>query len=390
MKSSEDSAMKPAINSKDHMLFLAGVCPSEKSLGFCCFVSVCLVILFSLGCQFTEQSNTLDVSSQENQSITQSVEDKGVSLSVVIRPKTPKLSELVELTISITHPGSTVVESPVFGQSVGDFAVRDYSERTSKGESETSNSTDGSISSDESLSTRVIRYKLEPMFSGKHLIRSIPIVLVTKTDLGEEVRDIIQSEPIEIDVVSEFGEVKSDLSQIDPMLDPIAPGQNTIWIAIAGFTALVFLALLAAWYFKRRKREQVIAPELSPEQRAKIALEELMAEELPARGMVKEFYLRLTGIVRVFIEGKTGLRAPEQTTEEFLRDVHASSRFDEQQAQRLREFLTAADLVKYAGQTPDDLSIRQSVERAQEFIEIRFDENNNTLSEPPFKGERNG
>jgi hypothetical protein len=99
----------------------------------------------------------------------------------------------------------------------------------------------------------------------------------------------------------------------------------------------------------------------------------LIAEELPSRGMVKEFYLRLTGIVRVFIEGKTGLRAPEQTTEEFLRDMRASSRFDGPHAYRLQEFLTAADLVKYAGQTPDESSITTSVERAREFIAIRFD-----------------
>jgi hypothetical protein len=52
-----------------------------------------------------------------------------------------------------------------------------------------------------------------------------------------------------------------------------------------------------------------------------------LAENLPARGAFKEFYLRLTGIVRQYIEGTTGIRAPEQTTEEFLRDVRSSNTF---------------------------------------------------------------
>ena len=47
----------------------------------------------------------------------------------------------------------------------------------------------------------------------------------------------------------------------------------------------------------------------------------LLAENLPAQGLVKEFYLRLTGIVRQYVEDTTGIRAPEQTTEEFLRDM---------------------------------------------------------------------
>ena len=78
----------------------------------------------------------------------------------------------------------------------------------------------------------------------------------------------------------------------------------------------------------------------------------LLAENLPAHGLVKEFYLRLTGIVRQYVEDTTGIRAPEQTTEEFLRDMRSSSVFPADRSARLAEFLEAADLVKYAGQEP--------------------------------------
>ncbi len=176
--------------------------------------------------------------------------------------------------------------------------------------------------------------------------------------------------------MSEFGDVSSDLSQVDPMTDPIALKQNWLWLILAAVCIAAVSIALAYWLLNRRQTMTVVVPTLSPEDVAHRALAELIAEELPSRGMVKEFYLRLTGIVRVFIEGKTGLRAPEQTTEEFLRDMRASSRFDGQQAFRLQEFLTAADLVKYAGQTPDESSIMHSLERAREFIAIRFQDPN--------------
>ena len=97
----------------------------------------------------------------------------------------------------------------------------------------------------------------------------------------------------------------------------------------------------------------------------------MLAENLPGRGLVKEFYLRLTGIVRQYVEDTTGIRAPEQTTEEFLRDMRSSAAFSPDRAGRLAEFLEAADLVKYAGQHPDKSQLDQAITRAHEFVNLR-------------------
>lgn len=332
------------------------------------------LFVFCLGCSnsFDKKVSSL-IQNDSDEALVKSTEKKGVQLIISVSPKQPNLSDLVDLTITIVYPSIISIEPPVFGQSVGDFAVRDYSERTSSAsEKDSIQQASPTDSTKQSATTKVIRYKLEPMFSGKHLIRSIPIVFTETSAQGTDVRDVVQSEPIEVDVVSEFGNVSSDLSQVDPMSEPIAPRQSLL---LVGLLALILasVALVAViWFIKNRSKKLLVAPVLSPEQVAQLALSQLIAEELPSRGMVKEFYLRLTGIVRVFIEGKTGLRAPEQTTEEFLKDMRASSHFSGPQASQLQEFLTAADLVKYAGQTPDETSISQSLERAREFIAIPF------------------
>jgi hypothetical protein len=107
------------------------------------------------------------------------------------------------------------------------------------------------------------------------------------------------------------------------------------------------------------------------EEIAHAQLESLLAEDLPSRGMFKDFYLRLTGIVRIYIEGVTGLRAPEQTTEEFLQEIGTQHVFAMAQSQRLKDFLEAADLVKYAGQQPDSAEVETSIVRAKEFIDMK-------------------
>src|SRR5207237_10513289 len=114
----------------------------------------------------------------------------------------------------------------------------------------------------------------------------------------------------------------------------------------------------------------VIEPRrLSPEKIAHAALAALLQEDLPGRGLIKEFYLRLTGIVRQYIEDTTGLRAPEQTTEEFLRDMSSRAAFPPDRSVRLAEFLEAADMVKYAGQQPPEDQLKEAISRSLQFVE---------------------
>jgi hypothetical protein len=297
--------------------------------------------------------------------------EKGeVAMSIEVSPKQPRLSDLVDLTITIEHPRDVQIEPPVFGQSVGDFAVRDYSQRKK------SKPTDGL-----EKETIQIKYQLEPMFSGRHLIRSMPIVIISKEASGDEKREILESEPIPLEILSDFGDIAPDLSQVDPMLDPIDYHPSR-WILYAIVVAVTLSLLVIGWWLMTRDQHKMETPRIiTPEERAQSELAQLVAEQLPSKGYVKEFYLRLTGIVRVFIEGKTGIHAPEQTTEEFLRDMRSSSHFETHQANQLREFLVASDLVKYAGQTPDDNSIQESLERAREFISMRFSNGEDNVRE---------
>lgn len=117
-----------------------------------------------------------------------------------------------------------------------------------------------------------------------------------------------------------------------------------VWALVA--TAVVALAA-GIWWWRRRKPAPVINPATPPPTPFEIALAAL-AKLRSANLPVEDFYTELSDIVRQFIEGRYGLRAPERTTEEFL----AEAQLPAHQMDLLRAFLVECDLVKFARHQP--------------------------------------
>ncbi len=283
-----------------------------------------------------------------------------MKLSVRVSPREPRLSDLVEMDVTVESQAGVEIKPPAFGQAVGDFLIRDYSERPpAAGDA----------------NTRRFHYQLEPAHAGKHLIRAVSIEFVDRRPNSEGRGEpaLIETEPLEVNVTSELGDAAPSLANLEPMLppEPVPGASRAAWVL--GVAAACVLAIVAGLVLlRRRKRRPIEAPRQSPEEIAHAALARLLAENLPERGLIKEFYLRLTGIVRHYVEDTTGIRAPEQTTEEFLRDMRARQAFPAQRSARLAEFLEAADLIKYAGQQPQEGQTEEAIARAHEFVGLEL------------------
>jgi len=161
---------------------------------------------------------------------------------------------------------------------------------------------------------------------------------------------------------------EGDDLEIDPQPVYVPPSARTV----AGWTllGLAAAALLAAalWGLARLHRH-VRELRLSPGERALAELERLLRRRLVEKGLYKDFYIELTQVVRRYIERTHGIRAPSQTTEEFLRDAAAHPAFDETTLPPLRAFLESADLVKFAGQTATPIMAEQAVAAARSFVQ---------------------
>ncbi len=208
-------------------------------------------------------------------------------------------------------------------------------------------------------SGRVLRgreYELQPFLPGDY---ELPALTVALGDASE-----ITTEPVPIKVLSVLDDPEAtELSDISGPVDIPAPW----WWTAAGLAGLAGLAALL-WWWKRRSKPGLAEVSIPAHERALAAVADLLAEDFLASGGFKPFYRRLSAIVRRYVEERFGLRAPEQTTEEFLASMASSSVIESKHQPLLRGFLEQSDMVKFAEFVPSSGEAERAAEAAKRFI----------------------
>lgn len=134
-----------------------------------------------------------------------------------------------------------------------------------------------------------------------------------------------------------------------------------IYVVIA-FVVVILIAVAMYFLLRKKKKGYYFKPEviLPAHVVALKELDQLKDSKIWQKGQTKEYYTRLTDILRGYIDRRYGIDAPEMTSDEILEAIHritdtASS------TESLRQILKLADLVKFAKYVPpaneDDLSM---------------------------------
>lgn len=311
-------------------------------------------VLLAVGaslCLMTGCSRTADSDSEVRRaaSLTSETQRGPVTLALELTPKSPALSDQVTLKVKVTRSSKLDLKSPSLEDLFENFLVQDFEEQLP------------SIEGENTVVTHV--YKLEPLAAGDLELDSLTYQFSSPDRTSPLV---VETEPLKVQVTTmvETNGVKlRDLGDpMDPVDLPLSPFRHLGWIASAGGLAAAYLAL-RYW----RKRNAPPPPQLTPGEIARRDLD-VLKESGVAEREPKEFYVRLTGIVRKYVEDTTGVRAPEQTTDEFLREIARRRLFPSHEQERFKGFLEAADLVKYAAQTPTEKDIASGFESADRFI----------------------
>jgi hypothetical protein len=311
-------------------------------------LSLSLILLGLCGCSSKAVNEA--VKDETASAITAEVSRGPFSLQVRFSPESPSLSDEVTLSITIRRDEKYSVLPPEMTDLFEDFLISDFDTRLPR--------TDGGRVVVEHV------YTLEPLTPGEVTLEAIPYRFKAGQD-SEPV--VVETEPLTVQVRTMFDLRNPSLTDLaDPqgplMLDP-DPYRHAYWIAGG-----VLLAMLLIFVWMKRKRKPVpTGPTLTPAQIARRDLEALRTAGL-AETDHKKFYVELTGIVRRYVEGTTSIRAPEQTTGEFLREIEQRRLFSTREQEKFRFFLEAADLVKYAAQTPGEEEIGASWRTAEAFV----------------------
>ena len=312
----------------------------------CC----CIAVLLLTSCN----SEQLKAPAQPTGVAATRVERGPVTVSIEVAPNPARLSDEPTLTLTIESKQGVRVEKPPFGDGIGDFLIRGFHEPLPE------------FRDDREIIRQV--YTLEPTRTGSLLIDPISIVFHDERPEGDGKAHRVETEAIEVAIDSVVEAEMASLDDLAEMAEPVPidrPGVPA-WVWVTGVAIAGAIAALMVWWFSRRRRQ---AAEYVPTP-YEIAMRELAALEKADSGKceVKQFYVQLTGIVRRYIEQTTSVHAAEQTTEEFLREITGSERFERAQRDRLKSFLESADLVKFAAHQPTANDVEEALSRARDFI----------------------
>lgn len=161
------------------------------------------------------------------------------------------------------------------------------------------------------------------------------------------------------------GELAADVRAFG---EPFEPPWDWRPAALGGGGALLLLVLLGLWF---RPRRRVMAAEvpLSPHVRALRELQRLRDGARTTEAQIEVFYVGTSQVLRAYLEERFGLRAPERTTEEFLRDLEGGDGLASAHRVELERFLRQCDLVKFAGVRPGEAEHLATWQLAAAFVE---------------------
>lgn len=276
--------------------------------------------------------------------------DAPLQVELAVSTNVIHIGDPIDIDLTVTHPVDGELESPEPGNS----------------ETVTIRSSDIQRRElDASRMRTTYQYTITSFRIGAHDIFTNDVVF-SRSD-GEVLRAAIPASVIEVQSVLEDAE--TPLQGIRDLFQ--WPRKTPAWVL--ALAAVGFIALLAAVFIRRYlARPRTILqypPGPPPHEMALQALRNLLSRGWIEEGAAEPFYVELSNIVRRYLEQRFNLHAPEQTTEEFIREAAGSQDLQRQHRELTAGFLEQSDLVKFARHKPWADDMRAAYASAERLVQ---------------------
>lgn len=150
-------------------------------------------------------------------------------------------------------------------------------------------------------------------------------------------------------------DMEAEIKDLKPVMEaPYTLRDFLPWILL--LLAVALLAVLGWFYYQSRKKNKPLIKLTlrHPKPAHLIALEELellKTEQLWQKGQIKDYYSRLTDILRSYFELRFNVNAAEMTSDEIIASMK-DELSDAQRLNDLKKILSLADMAKFAKARP--------------------------------------
>ena len=274
-------------------------------------------------------------------------------ISAAVDRQEMTVGDRVVFTITIEHAGDLQVAWPPAPEMLGPFEVLEHA----------------------ILDSGTVDNRIRSMSSYVLTVFEIGDLEIPSVDLGWE-RDGVAgdgdfaTDPVTVRVVSVELEQPGDIRDIKP---PVEMARN--WILLMPWLlGAALLGALVYWLHRRfrgRSRPLPAVPAVPPRPPHDVALEaldRLEASPLLERGEIKQYFVQVSRIVRVYVEGRYGFVALEMTSRDIVIELERV-RLERSQVDLFEEFFRQSDLVKFAKDRPEIERCKQLIPMARELID---------------------
>jgi hypothetical protein len=289
------------------------------------------------------------------EAISKVTENGPVKATVQVWPAKPTHGDAIHLRLTIEAQAGVTVVAPFEDEALGRFQVSAYDHDTKR--------------RDDGATVEVQRYTLDSPGSGKQRIPPLRL----------EVSDARGKAPgTTTELLTE--EIALEIAAIDPARasEPLAAARGPLPFEVGGtrwwLVALIVIGGAGVLVggvaaYRAMRQASVRRARVSAYEDAVARLAALEQRGAPDASSADAWFVELSGIVRRYLEGRFGVRAPELTTEEFMHEARRAGGLGGEHRELLTAFLERCDRVKFAGYRPDSDESLATLKAARAFVE---------------------
>jgi hypothetical protein len=261
------------------------------------------------------------------------------------------VGELIQYDVIVKHTKDVTVTMPPPGINLGGFEIRDYQ--------------DAEPVVKNNVIERKVEYIVAAYDTGTYVIPPTGVLYVG----ADSVKKVLLTDSLTVRVESIL---TGDARDILDIKNPLYLSRNWKSVLIVSFIGiLVLLAGVLGYLYYRRKKSgkggNGCPPLLPAHEEAYSALEQLKNSPLLAENRIKEYYIKLSEIIRQYLQRRYFQPILEMTTLETLSALE-DQQINQETLLKIEELLSISDLVKFAKLIPESDNHQRCFDLAYEIV----------------------